>query len=213
MVADNVPMHQQEIKPNPDPTIATNEAVARAMISERDYVDGEIKVLVERLNGIDTATTLRLEELNKTPAQVDEKIKHLSELTDERFKSVQTQFGERDDRSKAEGVANEVKVNAAFAAQEKVAVQYNLASQASVDKSEKNTYELIRQNQETTKVGFQAQADQISDLKERLTKVESVRLGNKETDLVWKAAIGLGVTLVLAAITVVGFILAFNGGK
>ena len=91
--------HMPDGKPNPDPTIATNEAVSRAMISERDYVDGQIAVLVERLNGIDTATTLRLRQFEDTPDQVDEKVQHLFELTMEKFSSVQTQFLERDERA------------------------------------------------------------------------------------------------------------------
>ena len=204
------PQHTTETKPNPDPTIATNEAVERAMKSERDYVDGEVKVLVERLNGIDTATNLRLTQFENLPALMDEKVTHLEELTIEKFNSVNSRFSERDDRTKAEGVANEVKVNAAFAAQEKVAVQYNLASQASIDKSEKNTYELIKQNQETTKVALQSLVDQIGDLKDRITKMESMRLGGKETGDTWKWAIGFGISLMLASITIVGFIVAFK---
>lgn len=202
------PIHSQETKPNPDPTIATNEAVERAMKSERDYVDGEIKVIEVRLNGIDTATGLRLSQFENLPAQMDEKVKHLEELTMEKFSSVNSRFSERDDRTKAEGVANEVKVNAAFAAQEKVAVQYNLASQASIDKSEKNTYELIKQNQETTKVALQSQSDQISDLKDRLTKVESMKLGGEETNATWKWAIGFGISLIIFGITVVTILIS-----
>ena len=202
------PNHTQETKPNPDPTIATNEAVERAMKSERDYVDGKINVIAVRLDGMDTATSLRLGQFEDLPGQIDEKVTHLRELTEEKFNSVDNRFNERDDRSKSEGVANEVKVNAAFAAQEKLAVQYNLASQASIDKSEKNTYELIRQNQETTKVALQSQADQISDLKDRLTKQESVDRGRKEGSETWKYAIGLGISLILLSITIVGFIIA-----
>jgi len=213
MVTENVPMRQTEIKPNPDPTVATNEAVARAMISERDYVDGEVKVLVERLNGIDTATTLRLEELNKTPAQVDEKIKHLSELTTERFHSVQTQFVERDERAVRESTANTVAVNAAFAAQKEAAAEQNKSNTLAINKSEDSTKEAITKLGELVQTNLNGIAIQISDIKDRVGKIENVKVGNKETDLVWKAAIGLGITLVLAGITVVGFILAFNGGK
>ena len=39
-------------KPIPDPTVATNDAVERAMKSERDYVEGIRAVLIERIQSI-----------------------------------------------------------------------------------------------------------------------------------------------------------------
>lgn len=204
------PNHQQETKPNPDPTIATNEAVERAMKSERDYVDGQVKVIVGRLDGMDTATNLRLGQFENLPDLMDEKVLHLKELTEERFKSIDKQFTERDDRTKSEGVANETKVNAAFAAQEKLAVQQNLSNQESINKSENNTNELIKQNAETAKISIQAQADQIADLKERLTKIESAKAGSQDSNATWKWAIGFGITLILFGVTIVGFIVANN---
>ena len=204
------PQHTTETKPNPDPTIATNEAVERAMKSERDYVDGKVNVIEVRLNGMDTATALRLGQFEDLPSQIDEKVNHLRELTEEKFSSVKVQFVERDDRTKSEGVANEVKVNAAFAAQKEAAAEQNKSNTLAINKSEDATKEAISKLGQLVQTNLDGIATQISDLKERIGKIENMKLGGKETGDTWKWAIGFGISLMLASITIVGFIVAFK---
>lgn len=82
--------------PNPDPTVATHDAVARAVDAERDYVDAQLDVLRERLRGIDLATVVLNDIVTRVPTDVQKAVSHLSSLTGVRFESVQTQFVERD---------------------------------------------------------------------------------------------------------------------
>lgn len=209
------------IKPVPDPTSRTTQDLIRTVNAERDYVDGKVEAILatlngkvetiqQRLEGYDRAATVLHETVTRVPTEMQLAIGHLKDVMGEKFKSVEVQFTERDDRTKAEGVANEVKVNAAFAAQEKLAVQQNLSNQISIDKSEKNTIKSIEQNADKAQISFQSQQDQINDLKDRITKAESFKQGGTETSIAWKAAIGLGISLILLGITVVGFILAFK---
>jgi hypothetical protein len=172
--------NQDSMKPNPDPTIATNEAVERAVKSERDYVDGQIAVLVERLNGIDTATTLRLGPFEAIPTTVDEKIRHLFELMSEKFGSVQTQFAERDERAVRESTANTVAVNAAFAAQKEAAAEQNKSNTLAIDKSEIATKEAIGKLAELVQTGMNALSDKLDDVKERVARLED-RISRLET--------------------------------
>jgi hypothetical protein len=113
--------HTVETKPNPDPTLASNDAIERAAVAERDYVNGQLDVLRERLKGIDVATQLLNSTVNRTPTDIQKEILHLRELSDEKFESVAIQFKERDTRQERESRDNKVAVDAAFAAQKEAA--------------------------------------------------------------------------------------------
>lgn len=104
--------------PIPDPTELTSRAVdaldKKLTTLFETKLEGELSVLMQRLDGIDRATELARTNL---PVVVDEQVKHLKELLLEKFDSVQTQFRERDVRTERESRDNTVKVDAAFAAQ------------------------------------------------------------------------------------------------
>lgn len=207
--------HQQETKPNPDPTVATNDAVARAVRAERDYVDGQLEVLRERLNGIDTATSLRLRQFENTPEQVDEKVGHLGTLMVERFDSVQTQFRERDTRSERESRDNKVAVDAAFAAQKEAAAKQDEANQKAIDKSEKATNETINKNNDAAAAANKALSDKIEDQKDRTTRLEdrvsrmeSAGAGRSEQRTEGRAATGAVYAFIGAALGVIGLAMA-----
>lgn len=202
-------------KPNPDPTIATNEAVTRAVKSERDYVDGQIAVLVQRLNAIDKATIVFSESLNRVPTDTQKEVSHLKELTFEKFDSVSTQFSERDTRSERESKDNKVAVDAAFAAQKEAASEQNKSNTLAIDKSEKATAETLNKQADLFKSTTDAIVSQVNDVKERVSKIENVKQGSIENRTETRdnraaiyAAVGFGVMIVLALITVLGFAIA-----
>ena len=55
---------------------------------------------------------------------------------------------------------------------------------------------------------FDSQRREFSDLKERVGAIENIKLGGQESKAALYAALSIGVTLVLAALAVVGFIAA-----
>ena len=107
--------------PIPDPTERTNAQIEAAMVAIRDYIDGQLAVRDERLRGIDTATSLRLDALAEVRETLNAGLVHEREITDEKFGSVAQQFIERDTRSEREARDNKVAVDAAFAAQKEAA--------------------------------------------------------------------------------------------
>lgn len=54
-----------EMVPIPDPTTMTTEQLMRALKSEREYTDGKIEVLQERLRGMDRAAEIQLAASSK----------------------------------------------------------------------------------------------------------------------------------------------------
>ena len=198
-------------RPNPDPTIATNEAVERAMKSERDYVDGQVKVLEERLAGIDKATELLQVNQDRIPEHVQKVVGHLKELVEEKFESVATQFSERDTRSERESRDNKTAVDAAFAAQKEAATKQDESNAKAIDKSEVATAEKIDKLSELFRTEIRGLTTGLADLKERVSGAESSRHGVREATterreslagiyaLVGAVAGGLGIIGILAA--------------
>jgi cation transport regulator ChaB len=198
--------------PVPDPTFLTTEALARGLASERDYVDGQLDVLRERLRGIDIATRLLNETVNRVPTDVQREVSHLRELDEEKFSSVQKQFAERDTRSERESKDNKVAVDAAFAAQKEAAAKQDESNLKAIDKSEKATTETIKTLQDLFQTSVRALSDKIDDLKERVGKIESTRQGAGEARTERRSEAGqiwLAVGVAVAAISVlVGIYLA-----
>ena len=164
-------------RPVPDPTVLTTQLIDRAMKAEREYVDSQLSVRDERLEAIDKATALRLEDIHKILPEVRILAVHERELTTEKFVSVEQQFKERDTRQERESRDNKLAVDAAFAAQEKQAAATNEANQKAIDKSEAATNESIKKADDTSKAANQALSDKIDDSKQRIANLEAQMVG------------------------------------
>lgn len=156
---------------HPDPSTATMDAITRSASAMRDYVNGQIAVLVQRLNDIDRATELLNETVNRVPTEVQKEVGHLKELMNER----QVTFNSSLD-----------------------AVRESAAKQ-----------------DEAYKIGIASVAEANADVKERVVRMESSRLGGIEERTEQRtvtagvyAAIGVAVALLLAAITIGTLVLA-----
>lgn len=193
----------------PDPSVLTTDAIARANRAERDYVDGQINILRERLAGIDEATKVLNETVNRTPTEIQKEVKHLRELSDEKFESVALQFKERDTRQEREARDNKVAVDAAFAAQKEAAAKQNESNTLAISKSEASTAETINKLAELFRSTTDALSDKIDDVKLRLVAIESLKLGSMEqkksqNDMVpWVVA---AVSIVAVIFTILTFV-------
>jgi prefoldin subunit 5 len=193
-------MDDGDVRPVPDPTVLTTDAVNRATAVSREYTDGMMAVVAERLRGIDTATRLLNETVNRY-RRTERAVGNLSSLMDERFQSVQTQFQERDTRQGRESRDNKIAVDAAFAAQKEIAAKQDESNARALEKSEKSTEKII-----------DTLSEKIDDLKDRLVAaqaqvvaVESRRSGGQDNKAAFYAAAGLVVIvigLIIAVITV-----------
>lgn len=167
--------------PRPDPTVLTTEQLERAVTNLRDYIDGQVAILRQRLEGMDTATTLLSTTVNKVPSEMEKEIAHLKSMLDERFTSVALQFKERDQRAERERADNKIAIDAAFAAQKEAAAEQNKANTKAIDKSEEATTDSIAKLGELVKSTTDALKENIEDLKERAQAVESNRAGIRDT--------------------------------
>jgi cation transport regulator ChaB len=189
-----------ESRPVPDPTVLTTEALARAMQSMRDYVDGQVSVLEERLRGIDIATKLLNETVNRVPTALQEGLGHLQAVMDERFLSIATQFQERDTRSERESRDNKVAVDAAFAAQKEAAAKQDEANAKAIDKSERATAETIKTNQELSIAKIDSLTKSLDEVKLSVTRIESIKTGATQSTSALISVVGLAFTAIIIAV-------------
>ena len=197
--------------PAPDPTVATNDAVERAVQAERDYADGRIAVLEERLRAIDVATRLLNETVNRVPTDVTKEVTHLRELMDERLASVAIQFKERDTRSERESRDNKVAVDAAFAAQKEAAAKQDEGNLKAIDKSERATQETIKTNAELSRADVRALAGTVDDLKDRVVKMESIKQGIADIRTDQRAEHGANIGSIMATVGIASVVVAIAG--
>ncbi len=195
-----------ENTPIPDPTILTTQQLEKGLSAERDYVDGKIAILKEHLRGIDEATRVLSESLNRTPTQIEQSFSRLEALISERFKSVAVQFAEREIRSERESRDNKVAVEAAFAAQKEASAEQNKSSTLAIGKSERATSETLAKQADLFKSTTDALLLQITDLKERVARGESVKIGSTETKGSVYAMVGLGISILFLIIGIVSFL-------
>jgi len=71
---------QQPPESQPDPSVLTTEAMLRMTRAERDYVNGQISVLAQRLDDMDEATKVLNETVNRTPTEIQKQVAHVREL-------------------------------------------------------------------------------------------------------------------------------------
>jgi hypothetical protein len=158
--------------PVPDPTILTTQQLTREIAASREIIE-------TRLDGMDTATRLNKEQVDKIPCMIDDKVNKLRVLVEEKFtgvmekfSSIATQFKERDIRAEREARDNKVAVDAAFAAQKEAAAKQDEANAKAIEKSERATAETIKTNQELSLSKIDALTNQMNDLKGRLDRGE-----------------------------------------
>jgi hypothetical protein len=184
--------------PVPDPTLLTTAALTREIAALKELV-------VTRLDAMDKAQALFDMNLNRVPTDTDKQIGHLKELVsgrfdtvDEKFHGIETQFTERDTRSERESKDNKVAVDAAFAAQKEAASEQNKSNTLAISKSETSTSETINKLAELFKTTTDALSANITDLKERITRIEGKSRGR---DDVWGYVVGaLGVIVAIVAV-------------
>jgi hypothetical protein len=173
----------EDLRPSPDPTILTTQQLNREMALLRELVDVKFaeanqqsimrhEMLKVRLDGMDKAIGLVQSEADRLPSHVDEKIAALKEIHEEKFASIQTQFFERDVRTEHTSKDSKIAVDAALqAAKEAVAAQ-NSSNSIAIAKSETGTTKQIDQMGLLIQTGNKAADDKITDLKERITRLE-----------------------------------------
>lgn len=202
-----------DIRPRPDPTSLTSAAILREIAALE-------KVIETRLDGMDRATILRYDAVALNLGHSEEKVNALKTLLvaimDERQHGIQNQFEERDTRTKRDAEQVKLAVDAALQAAKEAVQEQNKGFTLSIDKSD------AAKTKEIDALGIRLAAatggieGQIGDLKDRLTRIESLGIGraaqvieSRAESVDFRAYILLGATLVGLAIALAGY---FAGG-
>jgi hypothetical protein len=149
----------EEGKPTPDPTVLTTEQLLRE---------------IDRLEKLMTASVGGLKDL------INEKIIGVISLLDEKFVSVGTQFQLIERQRVEQKKDTKDAVDAALAAAKEAVKEQTTASDRSITKSETATSEQLKQLSATFTTATSGISDVIGDLKERVGKIESMKLGAGE---------------------------------
>lgn len=169
--------------PGPDPSVLTTQHMIRETEAIRELVFREIlaleKSLSTRMDAADKAVELLHEDMTQFPTDLDKEIAHLKELHGEKFTSIQTQFSDRDARTEENSKNSKVAVDAALQAAEKAVGKQQEAFALATSKSEAATAKQIDQQGQLIANVTRALDDRISDLKERLTRIEGSHSGRE----------------------------------
>jgi len=159
--------------PVPDPTALTTAALLREIASLKELV-------FTRLDGVEAKQDSFNEAITKTPTDVDKQVQHLKELHEEKFVSIATQFKERDIRTEQTARDSKVAVDAALQAAKEAVAEQNKSSALAISKSEAATVKQIDQIQTQISTSTKGLDDKISDIKDRLTRIEGDAVGSAE---------------------------------
>lgn len=177
--------------PVTDPTLLTTRQILHEIsilkelvftkLNSSDVEHKLIQSVVEtRLDGMDKATGLVQNLADNLPSKIDEKVAAAHQIQEEKFKSIQIQFIERDVRMDQSSNDQKVAIAAALAAVKEAGGKQNESSDKAVAKSETATSKQMDQIMQLIVSGREAMDDKLNDVKERLTRVE----GNSEGKLV-----------------------------
>ena len=158
--------------PIPDPTTLTTEQLDRSMVALRELFEA-------RMEATDKAVVLVQTISDRVPILINDGVGNLRELHNERFKSIQTQFTERDIRTEQTARDSKVAVDAALQAAKEAVGEQNKSSGLAISKSEAATTKQIDQISVIINTGQKGLDDKIDDIKSRLTTIEGRTTGEK----------------------------------
>jgi len=195
-------------RPVPDPTELTDRAIARLEKQLTLYIDGEIKAIEARLDAQDKAQSTREVSVEIIHEEIQRRVTQLQELHEQKFAAIQVQLAERDSRVASEKKDAKLAVDAAFAAAKETGALQEKANREAIDKSERATSETIKTNQESGRASIAALSKGLDEVKDRVTRIESAKVGGTENRTNFYATIGLIATVTFLFIAIFGFILA-----
>jgi hypothetical protein len=203
-----------------DPTALTTQAMQRDLNSLRELMQAKLD-LVEQGAELKHSTILTLlEEMGKATmlvraeserlwSMVDEKIRALREVMEEKFGGIGTQFKERDVRVEQMSTATSVAVAAALQAAKEAVAEQNRSAALAIAKSETSTAKQIEQMGTTIQTGNAGMNEKVDDVKDRLTRIEGSNLGSansansQQSNSAYILALVIGITSTLLGVAAI----------
>jgi hypothetical protein len=177
--------HIGDWRPIPDPTILTTQQLLRELAALREIFE-------TRLEGMDKATELLSDTVNRTPTAIQTAISNVREVYDERFKSIEKQFTERDIRTEQAARSSKEALDAALLSAKELVAQQNDANTTKAEKTEQNFTKQIDNA-----------LDRISEIKERIDRGEGSSSGKAAQDDVSARTLSMRLVMIGVAISVV----------
>jgi len=186
-----------------------------------ERMDGIRATLQARLDAIDKAAALFDVNLNRIPTTVDREVAALESLTasrmqdlthtihatrcltEEKFNGVDRQFVERDVRVLQSAAAATTAVNAALQAAKEAVGEQNKSFTLSIDKSETATMKQIDALLVTSQTATAGLNSAISDVKDRLTRIEGAKIGVTDTTTNQHLSSSMTMSIIAAVISAV----------
>jgi hypothetical protein len=146
--------------------------------SETDKAINALRELLSsRIDGMDTATKLLADSFSKFPSDVDRSVgglkavmmaelQRVGDVTQEKFTAIDGTFQ-----------SNALALTAALAAQKEAAAEQNKSNTLAITKSESSTKETISANAAQAQTANASLAAQVTDIKERVVRIESTGAG------------------------------------
>jgi hypothetical protein len=187
-------------RPIPDPTLLTTQQLLRELAALRELLEA-------RLDGMDRATALLSETVNRTPTVIQTEIAHVREVDDERFRSISQQFAERDVRTDQAAKASNEALDAALLAAKELVAQQNEANAAAADKAEQSTIKQIDQIGIRIDTMQKALDDRLTELKERIDRGEGSSSGASEYRTERRLDLGQVVAVIAVIVAVLSVVL------
>jgi len=207
--------HEHGSRPVPDPTVLTTQAVDRAMRDENRWVESQIDILAQRLDGMDKANDLRLRRLDHVPDQIDSAVSHLRDVVEQKFINVGNGFVALQERMAEQKKDTKDAVDAAFLAAKDAVNLQTEASEKSIAKSEAGTTKQIDSLGVQATTAIDALKEQINDLKLEVSRINATKSGGTEEHAASRdrtadnrAYVALAITVILFAVTIIGFVIA-----
>jgi ribosomal protein L7/L12 len=182
-------------KPVPDPTLLTQQAVDRAKEEIRSIQELKTEIILTRLSGMDKATHLVNEGVNRLALSQEQMRALLREDVDrqfvaaaaastaaidkveavmrEKFTGIDIRFAERDERTAQATQEARISLDAALAAAKEAVSEAGKATKESIAKSEAAQQKQADSTQALMITSIAGLNDKIDSLKERLSTIET----------------------------------------
>jgi len=200
---------QRTVKPDPDPTRATQDAITDAKEQLRREAAAMLALINARLTGIESAATKFEENLNRIPTSVQTAVANLKELHEAKLQAVHDQFDQTDKRYALVSADAKAAVADALSAQQKSTSDAFDAQQKSVDKQDIATQKAIDALGVLLTNTANGQAIQINDLKERMTRSETANANAISAQSTKTTSVGQLISWGLLGIAALALILPF----
>lgn len=195
------------IIPNPDPSALTTALVEREISLLKEMVN-------LRLMAVESAAATFAEGLTRVPTVLDREIEKVSELTAERFRSIDNRFTERDVRAEkvelaqkefaaAQAVASGVANTVALSAQKEQAAAQSTFFAATMAERQGATTKQIDATTALLATYNKATDDKLAEINRRLDRGEGMTVNHSSSQATMIALGSLAVSMIIGAVSIV----------